>query len=141
ADAAQLQFDNAAHHAIAQWEVRYDADSSQKRRFENFQQLRSEGFGQSGFVGHGFRVGTQAADRIGAGIGGHQDQSVFEVDVAPFAVTHASLVEHLVEDVLHAGVGLLHLVQQQHAVGSTTNGFGHHAPFTIADVSRWRPHQ
>ncbi len=48
-------------------------------------------------------VRTKALDKIGAGIRGHQDDGVLEVDIPAFAVLHLSLVEDLVENVLDPG--------------------------------------
>jgi hypothetical protein len=84
---------------------------------------------------------AQALDQIGAGVGGHQDDGVLEVDVAAFAVLHRALVEDLIEDVLHAGMGLFHLVQQHDAVGLAADGLGQHAAFAVADVAGRRAHQ
>ena len=52
-----------------------------------------------------------------AGVRGHDDDGVLEVDVAAFAVLHRSLVEDLVEHVLHAGMRLFHLVEQDDRIG------------------------
>ena len=59
----------------------------------------------------------------------------------PFAVPQAALVEHLEEHVLHAGVCLLHLVQQQHAVRPAAHGLGQHAALAVADVAGRGAHQ
>ncbi len=66
---------------------------------------------------------------------------VLEVDVAALAVAQRALVEHLVEDVLHAGMGLFHFVEQHDAVGPAADGLGQHAAFAVADVARRRAHQ
>ena len=42
-------------------------------------------------VGTGLRVGAELHDQVGAGVGGHQDQRVLEVDVAALAVAELPL--------------------------------------------------
>ena len=48
---------------------------------------------------------------VGAEVRRHQDDRVLEVDHPALAVLEHALVEHLVEEVQHVGVGLLHLVE------------------------------
>ena len=55
-------------------------------------------------------------DEVGADVRREQDDRVLEVDAAPLAVLHPSLVEHLEEQLVHIGVRLLDLVEQHHAV-------------------------
>ncbi len=75
------------------------------------------------------------------GVRSHDDQRVLEVDVAPLAVLDPALVEHLVEDVLDAGMRLLHLVQQDDAVRPPPHRLGQHAALAVADVPRRRAEQ
>ncbi|KEF90301.1 hypothetical protein RLJV_23905 [Pseudomonas aeruginosa] len=42
-------------------------------------------------LGHQFRIGAEAGDHLGAGVGGEQDQGVLEVDHPAFAVLHHAL--------------------------------------------------
>ena len=68
----------------------------------------------SGSVG---RVASRH-DHVGADIGGQQDQRVLEIDAPPGAVFHHALVEDLEEDLVHVGVRLLDLVEQNDAIGT-----------------------
>ena len=47
---------------------------------------------------------------IGAGVGGEDDDVVFEVDGAAFAILHVALVEDLEEELKDVGVSLFDLV-------------------------------
>ena len=63
----------------------------EKRRLEGLQQLRVQRLGQAGRLGTGFRIGAELHDQVGAGVGGHQDHRVLEVDVAALAVAELPL--------------------------------------------------
>ena len=54
------------------------------------------------------------------------------------SVGQASVVEHLQEHIEHVVMGLLDLVEQDHAVGPAMDRFGQDAAFLIADVARRR---
>ena len=64
----------------------------------------------------GLHAGSAARD-----VRGHDQHRVLEVDVRP-SPSSGALVEHLVEDVLHARVGLLHFVEQHDAVRPSAHG-------------------
>ncbi len=81
---------------------------------------------------------AQVGDQLRAGIRGEQNQRVLEVDHATLAVLHPPLVEHLEEDLVHVRVGLFHLVQEHHAVGTTAHRFGEHATLAVAHVAGGR---
>ena len=80
-------------------------------------------------------------DQLVRGVRGHDDDGVLEVDVAAFAVAHHSLVEDLEEHVLHAGMRLFHLVEQDHRIGPPPHRLGQDAAFAIADIARRAAHQ
>ena len=67
--------------------------------------------------------------------------AVLEVHHATLAVGEASVIEHLQQDVEHVGMGLLHLIEQHHAVGVAAHGLGQLAALVVAHVSRRRSDQ
>ena len=67
--------------------------------------------------------------------------AVLEVHHAALAIGEPSVIEHLQQDVEHVGMGLLHLVEQHHAVGIAAHGFGELAALVVAHVSRRRSDQ
>ena len=80
-------------------------------------------------------------DDVAAQVGGQDDDGVLEVHRAALAVGDAAVVQHLQQDVEHVGVGLLHLIEQHHAVGFAAHGLGQLAALLIAHVSRRRADQ
>ena len=75
-------------------------------------------------------------DRLGAGVGGHDQDRVAEVDVAAKAVRQPAFFHHLQQHVEHVGMRLLDLVQQDDGVGPAANFLGQLAAFLEADVAR-----
>jgi hypothetical protein len=63
-----------------------------------------------------------------------QQNGVPEIDAAPFSVLHVSLVEYLIEDLMHIGMRLLDLVEQHDAVRTPADRLGQHAAFAITDI-------
>ena len=55
--------------------------------------------------------------------------------MAPLAVFHVAFVEHLEEDLMDVGMGLLDFVEQHHGVGLAPHGLGQHAALAIADIA------
>ena len=53
----------------------------------------------------------------------------------PVAVLHHALVEHLEEDLVHVGVGLLDLVEQHDAVGPPAHRLGQAPALAVADIA------
>ena len=82
-----------------------------------------------------FRIGDQLHHLIGAGIGGENDDVVFEVDFAAFAVFHLPLVEDLEEELEHVGMRLLHFIEQHARIGPPADRLRQHAAFAVAHVS------
>ena len=73
-----------------------------------------------------------------AEVGGHDEDHVAEVDVAPEGVCEASLFHDLEEHVEDVRVRLLDLVKEHDRVGATTHTLGELAALLIADVARRR---
>ena len=103
-----------------------------------FSSGRAQGLGEPLHVRHQLRVLAHAHDEIRAHVGGEQDDGVLEVDVAALGVLHPALVEDLEEDLVDVRVGLLHLVEQHHAVGPAADRLGEDAALAVADVAGGR---
>ena len=73
---------------------------------------------------------------VAAGVGGHDDDGVFKVDLAAVRVGHLAVVENLQQDVQHIRVRLLDLVEENNGVGLAANFFGQLTGLVIADVAR-----
>ena len=71
-----------------------------------------------------------------AGVGGHDDDRVAEIDETSVAVSQPSFVKHLQQQVENVGMGLLNLVEQHDGVGVTAHTLSELASLLIADVSR-----
>ena len=80
-------------------------------------------------------AGGGAHDDLGPDVGGEQDQRVLEVDAPARAVLHHPLVEHLEEDLVHVGVGLLDLVEQHDAIGPPAHRLGQTPALAVADIA------
>ena len=80
-------------------------------------------------------------DVVAAEVGGHQNNRVAKVDLPPLAVAHKTPVKHLVEQVHHVPMGLLHFVQQHHAVRTLSDRFSEDPALAVADVPRRRAFQ
>ena len=89
----------------------------------------------------GTSLGRMLADDLRTHVGGHDDDAVLEVHHATLAVGEPAVIEHLQQDVEHVGMGLLHLVEQHHAVGIAAHGLGQLAALVVAHVSRRRSDQ
>src|ERR1700722_19056852 len=103
-NAAELQFNNRAQGSVGQRKIRYYGDSAEKCRLEELEQFRPQCSSQAFRIRHGLRVGSEFGDRFRAGIRGHDDGRVLEVDVAALAIAQLPLVEYLIKNVLHARV-------------------------------------
>ena len=92
--------------------------------------------------GVNFAVVTDAAQQLlRAQVGGQDQNGVLEVHGAALGVGDPAVVQHLQQDVEHIGMGLLHLVEQHHAVGLSADGLGQLAAFLVAHVSGRRADQ
>ena len=77
----------------------------------------------------------------GAGIGGHDQDDVPEIDLLAIVVGQLAVVHHLQEDVEQVGMGLLDLVEQQHAMRMLVDLVGQQAALVEADIARRRADQ
>ena len=118
--------------------VRNNDHTAQKRRLENLVELRLDGCHQRGRLRHGLGIGAQLGQLIGAGVGGQQDDGILEIDLAALSILHDALVEDLVEQLQHIRMRLLHLIQENHRVGTAANRFRQDAAFPVTDIARRR---
>ena len=72
-------------------------------------------------------------------VAGHDDDRVPEVDGPALGVGQAPFVEDLQQDVEDLGMGLLDLVEQDHAVAFAADRLGELATLFVPDVAGWRP--
>jgi hypothetical protein len=72
---------------------------------------------------------------LGADVGGHDHDRVAEVDGTSLRVGQAPVVEQLQQCVEHVRVGLLHLVEQHHAVRLAAYRLGQLTALVVADVA------
>ena len=73
---------------------------------------------------------------VAAGVGGHDDDRIFEVHRAAVGVGDPAVVQDLQQDVQHVGVGLLDLVEQHHGVGLAADLLRQLARLVIAHIAR-----
>src|SRR5690606_24479072 len=79
--------------------------------------------------------------RLGARVGGHDDDDVAEIGLAPVVVGKGAVVHDLQQDVEHIRMRLLDFIEQQHAVRLLGDGFGKQAALVEADIPRRRTDQ
>jgi hypothetical protein len=77
----------------------------------------------------------------GARIGRHDQDDVAEIDLLAVVVGQLPVVHDLQEDVEEVRMGLLDLVQQQHAVGILVDAVGQQAALVEADIAGRRADQ
>ena len=105
------------------------------------EELRPEGLLQQGvhldlgLVGDLSLVVDALQQILGAQVGGEDEDGVLKVHRPPLTVGDAAVVQDLEEDVEHIGVGLLHLVKEDHGVGLAPDGLGELASLLIAHVA------
>src|SRR5580698_8992636 len=91
-----------------------------------------------------FRTETDIRSRRHAGrtdVAGHDDDGVFEIDLATLRIGQAPIFQHLQEQIEDVGMCFFDLVEQYDGVRTATHGFGELAAFFITDVSRRRTDQ
>jgi hypothetical protein len=128
ADAPELQPHDAAEHLRRQREVGDRHDASEQGGREHFQEFRLHRLRQRFRVVAIVLVLAELHQQVGADIGGEDDQRVLEVDAPARAVLHLPLVEHLEEDFVHVGMGLLDLVEQHDGIGLAAHRLGQPPP-------------
>ena len=77
----------------------------------------------------------------GAGVGGHDQDDVTEIDRLAVVVGELPVIHHLQQDVEEIGVRLLDLVEQKHRVRVLVDGVGQQAALVEADIARRRADQ
>ena len=77
----------------------------------------------------------------GAGIGGHDQDDVAEIDRLAVVVGQLAVVHHLQQDVEQVGMRLLDLIEQQHAMRVLVDRVGQQAALVEADIARRRADQ
>ena len=84
-------------------------------------------------------AGAEAQRRLGevggAGVGGHDQDHVAEVDLLAVVVGQLAVVHHLQQDVEQVRVRLLDLVEQQHAVRMLVDAVGQKPALVEADIA------
>ena len=76
-----------------------------------------------------------------AGVGGHDQDGVPEIDGLAVVVGELAVVHHLQKDVEQVGVRLFDLVEQKHAVRLLVDGVGEQSALVVADIARGRADQ
>ncbi|CAI09933.1 hypothetical protein ebB234 [Aromatoleum aromaticum EbN1] len=102
-------------------------------------ELRTEvglDFGHHGKLDDLMIIACHLLDHLAAEVRCHDDDGVLEVDGASLPVCHAAVVEHLQQHVEHVRVRLLHLVEEDHAVGLAAHLLRQVATFLIAHIAR-----
>ena len=108
------------------------------------EELRPEGFLQQlvhlefGLVGDLPLCVDALQQVLGPQVGGEDEDGVLKVHRPPLAVGDPTVVQDLEEDVEHVGVGLLHLVKEDHGVGFAPHRLGELSPLLIAHVAGGR---
>ncbi len=77
----------------------------------------------------------QLLDPVATYIGGHDDHGVLEVDRPPVAVGQAPVVQDLEQEVEDFRMGLLDLVEEDHAVGATPHRLSQLATFLVTHIA------
>src|SRR5690606_11699924 len=107
-------------------------------------------FGREALLDHLHRIRSmilmgeayrRTRSRLGAGIGGHDENHVAEIRLASVVVGKRSVVHDLQQQVEYLGVSLYYLVQQQHAVRPFGNRLGQQTTLVETDVARRRADQ
>ena len=80
-------------------------------------------------------ISGQLQNRLAADVAGEDQHGVGEIHGASLTVGDAPVVEDLQHHVEHIGVGLLHLVEQDHGVGPAPHRFGELPTGFVADVA------
>ena len=77
----------------------------------------------------------------GAGVGGHDQDHVAEIDLLAGMIGQLAVVHHLQQDVEEVRVGLLDFIEQQHAMRMLVDGVGEQAALVEADIAGRRADQ
>ena len=131
----ELQLHNGLDVADAQSLERNDVvDAVQELGTER----GAQGLVDGALLGLLVAVFRKFANELGSHVARHDDDGVLEVHHATLPIGETPVVEHLQQDIEHVGMGLLDLIEQNHAVRTPTNGFGELATLVVAHVARRR---
>ena len=134
------QIDNAADLLLGK--------RGEKHRLINpVEELWTEGAAQQRvhrFIGL-LRDASVRADRVEQDVrpqvGGHDDNSIFEVHCPALRIGDPPVVKDLKKDIEDVGMRFFHLIEQYDRVGLTADRLGQLAALIVADVSGRRPNQ
>ena len=84
------------------------------------------------------RFARLAGDLVGADVRGHDDDRVFEIDLAALAVGKLSILQNLKQDVKHVRMRLFNFIEQDDRIRFSAHLFGELAALVIADIARRR---
>ena len=74
----------------------------------------------------------------GPGIGGHDQDDIAEIDRLAVMIGQAAIIHHLQQDVEEVRMGLLDLIQQQHAMRILVDRIGQQPALIVSDIARRR---
>src|SRR5260221_11395368 len=131
----QIQLDDGAEHLLADGVERYYEQPVEQRIRKDLHQGSAHRPLQTLGAGHQFRVLAHVDDDVLRGVARQNNDGVFEINRAAFAVLHPALVKDLDENLVNIGVGLLDFIQQHDAVGPPPDSLGKDAAFAVANVS------
>ncbi|EAP78060.1 hypothetical protein ISM_07185 [Roseovarius nubinhibens ISM] len=83
----------------------------------------------------------QLAQRLRPKVRSQDDQRLLEIHGAALTIGQHAIIEHLQQHVEHIRVGLFHLVEQHHLIGSAPHRLGEDTALVIADIARRRADQ
>ena len=84
------------------------------------------------------RVPRQIENRLAADIAGEDQHRVGEIHPPALAIGKTAIIEDLQHHIEYIGMGLFHLVKQDHRIGPAPHRLGELAAFLVAHVARWR---
>jgi hypothetical protein len=76
-----------------------------------------------------------------AGIGGHDQDDVAEIDLLAVVIGQFSVIHDLQQDVEQVRMGLFDFIEQQHTVRRLVDAVGQQAALVEADIAGWRADQ
>src|ERR1039457_1992649 len=97
-DLSEFENDDLFEGLVADGVIGNDDEAAQEGGLEDFVELGLERSDQAVGSGSGIEIGGQLHDGIGAGVGGEDDDGIFEIDFAALAIFHdARSEEHTSE--------------------------------------------
>src|SRR5687768_13402121 len=86
-------------------------------------------------------VNAQILDPVAPNIGSHDDDRILEIYGAALTIRETAIIQHLEQNIEHLWVRFLDLIEQNHAVGFTTDGLCKLPTLLIANITGRRAHQ